>query len=272
MSADPMDDIELIVDTVNFPDGLPTPEEVLASDHEATPGFLINLPLQPAQWLEMALCSRAVYYPGSGTDDHAVKLFGSAHAAHCFIHCDLTVTAARVIEGLQAGARHRFAGYQIERQELLAEAESRQLVGGDLPEFIHDGRDRATANPVGGLGQLIPEVALVILRREQGLDDRHGPERLLFVHIHAEAVTAYWKLWGRHGNAPYAVLLQDHGDGGNWCKFGGLDSPLYQAARSKLPRWLMVAEGTDAWPGYNSVSAARPGGMHSAARRLWKID
>ena len=32
--------------------------------------------------------SRIVYYPGAGTDGHAVKLFNRAHAAHVFVYAD----------------------------------------------------------------------------------------------------------------------------------------------------------------------------------------
>ena len=32
--------------------------------------------------------SRVVFYPGAYVDGHAIKLFGSSHAAHCFVYCD----------------------------------------------------------------------------------------------------------------------------------------------------------------------------------------
>lgn len=43
------------------------------------------------------LGSRVVYYPGSGTDGHAITLFGGAHNAHCFVHCDFEAASCQKV-------------------------------------------------------------------------------------------------------------------------------------------------------------------------------
>ncbi len=40
--------------------------------------------------------SRVVYYPGSGTDGHPVKVFGSSHSAHSFVYVDYGMSQADV--------------------------------------------------------------------------------------------------------------------------------------------------------------------------------
>lgn len=74
--------------------------------------------------------------------------------------------------------------------------------------------------------------------------------------------------------APYAVLLQDHGFGGNYSNFGadGVMEKIAQATKV-LPEWLIVGPHTQAWQGYYQVNGVEPdlGGMHGDKRSLYRL-
>jgi hypothetical protein len=65
------------------------------------------------------------------------------------------------------------------------------------------------------------------------------------------------------------VVLQDHGFGGNWNRFGR-DGRLHQYARENLPRLLYVAPNTTPWPGYVPRSCLGNGeGIHESRRAIF---
>ncbi len=85
----------------------------------------------------------------------------------------------------------------------------------------------------------------------------------------------YWDIWAQNGKAPYAILIVDHGRGGNFtgCRFGGDESHMYGWAEKNnaWPDWLLVSEleSTEPWPGYHRVSTGDEGGMHHDQRFLY---
>jgi hypothetical protein len=68
-------------------------------------------------------------------------------------------------------------------------------------------------------------------------------------------------------------VLQDHGWGGNWDKFGrgGLLEKVAGQC-SAFPEWLLVADNTEAWDGYVRVPdvAGSPGGRNRDNRFLYR--
>ena len=71
--------------------------------------------------------------------------------------------------------------------------------------------------------------------------------------------------------APFLVVIQDHGFGGDYDKFrrGGI---LERIARQcgQLPQWLLVGENTEPWEDYEDCGAdAEVGGMQAMPRRLY---
>lgn len=209
--------------------------------------------------------SRVVFYPGSGTDGQPVQFFGSRHAAHCFVYADYGITRDHVIREL-GEAGHPFAGY--------VSAGHRELLANDLTPngWVPHIKPRAAAQ--GPTAPVRPYAFVEILERRPGFDDAHGPQRLAILFLCADGVAAYDALFCQvNATAPYAVVLQDHGFGGNWTRFGQ-GGALEELATNtgRLPQFLLVAANTDVWDGYSAIDGATlgGGGMHGYERQLWK--
>jgi len=110
-----------------------------------------------------------------------------------------------------------------------------------------------------------------VLERKAEVGDDHGPDRLAILVVGGDGIATYDALFCQAHSTPpaYAIVLQDHGFGGNWTHFGG-DSLLWQLAAARPPPWLLVADNTQAWPAYERVSSPDTGGMHGNARALFQ--
>jgi len=217
------------------------------------------------------LSSRVVFYPGCGTDGQPVKYFGSRHAAHCFVFADYGVGKDEISTELEVTG-HPFAGYSSLARMDIAKCD---LTPSGWVSHI-DARDaqHAPPAPISGVGR--PYALLEILERQAGFGDTHGPQRLAILFLCADGVMAHDALFCQTGStAPFAVVLQDHGWGGNWTRFGQGGS-LQQLASStrRLPAFLLVAQNTEAWDGYSVIegTVAGGGGIHRFERQLWRLD
>lgn len=212
--------------------------------------------------------SRVVFYPGSGRDGHAVKLFGSTHSAHCFLYADYGMGKAD-LEAELSGSDSGFRGYHSVMRRDLSEHDL--LPDGWIPHARPeraDGRTRdASARPSYGL--------LEILERDAELDDNHGASRLAILFLGADGIASYDALFcqDHSGLPPFAVVLQDHGFGGNYDRFGrgGVLEDIAQQCRA-LPHWLLVASDTGPWQEFEKVPdvMADCGGQHGMGRFLYR--
>jgi hypothetical protein len=215
---------------------------------------------------EQFFASRIVYYPGSGTDGQPVQLFGSTHSAHSFVYADYGLTKAAVEAALEH-PKHRFLGYHT-------------LASLDLTEFdlLPDGWIPHITYPaeVALFAGASPFIFLVVLERDPEFDDNHGPRRLAILFLGADGIATYDALFCQEGrkSTPFAVVLQDHGFGMNWNKFGGGGLLEHVAMLCNvIPRWLLVAENTQSWEGFERVPGVGEdrGGEHATLRFLYEL-
>jgi hypothetical protein len=243
--------------------------------------YLLGHPEELPEWLaqfnpgdpfprEQFFASRVVYYPGSGTDGHPVQLFGSTHCAHCFVYADYDVTQD-ALEKQLADPRLGFRGYHSLGRVQLSE---RDLVPNGW--IAHVQLDEVPPDPYRFAAVAArPFGFLEVLERDQGRDDNHGARRIAILFLGADGIATYDALFcqGNGVPPPFTVVLQDHGFGGNYNRFGqgGL---LERIARrcNVFPQWLLVAENTQAWGGYQRVPNVDGdhGGMHNAQRFLYE--
>jgi hypothetical protein len=213
--------------------------------------------------------SRVVYYPGSGTDGHPVKVFGSTHSAHCFVYADYGVTQATLQAALE-DPRHGFRGYhrlirlELREPDLVPRGWTPHVRAGELPP------ERFTVAAVAAA----PFGFLEVLELDHDLDDKHGARRLAVLFLGADGIASYDALFCQeHSESPpFAVLLKDHGFGGNYNGFGRGSLLERVATRSRvLPSWLLVAESAQAWQGFERVPEVDGdrGGMHATLRFLY---
>jgi len=83
--------------------------EYLKNDQKPTPSWLLEIKEGDKFSRDDFFSSRIVFYPGSYTDGHAVKVFGSTHTAHSFVYVDYWVTQEELETELE---QHAFLGYK----------------------------------------------------------------------------------------------------------------------------------------------------------------
>lgn len=242
-------------------------KEFLSREREVCPGWLSNFKSSSGFNPQDFFGSRVVFYPGAGSDGHAVKLFGSSHSAHCFVYADYSTGKASVLAELDSSAsgyRGRFAGYHgLARVELTQQQITpMQWIPHVSPANLEYPR-------------ITPYAFLEVLERDDDFGDDHGVHRLAILFLGADGFATYDALFcqGNGNRAPYAVMLQDHGFGGNYDSFGA-GGLLERLARNTgvFPDWLLVADNTGAWEGFEQVPDidCDHGGMHAHARCLYK--
>lgn len=214
--------------------------------------------------------SRIVYYPGSGTDGQPVQLFASTHSAHAFIYADYGVTEERIRSELH-DARRGFRGYSI--LAIVQVSEAQLTPAGWQPHLGPMDAQRAQVRALRFAGA-DPYAMVVVLQRNADLGDEHGPRRLAILFIGGDGVATYDALFCQaRGRPPFALVLQDHGFGGNYTRFGqrGLLQAVAQRA-DRYPEYLLCAHrNTEPWIGYAQIPdiADVVGGMWGNARGLF---
>lgn len=235
--------------------------EFLKKMAESCPPWLSNFTPDTRFDAKQFFASRVVFYPGSGHDGHAVKAFGSAHAAHCFVYVDYDLPQSSIEAALDHPLEH-FRGYRtIVRRSLT----QRDL----LPNNWHP--HASSAAPPSQRPQIVPYGFLEVLERETGFGPEHGAERLAILFLGADGHATYDALFCQANQVPpFAILMQDHGFGGNYSPFGR-GGIMEQIANNmdRKPDFLLVADNTNAWDGYQLISDVEGelGSQHS--RRLF---
>jgi hypothetical protein len=232
------------------------------------PGWLERFNPGAAFGREQFFASRVVYYPGSGTDRQPVKLFGSTHSAHCFVYADYGVDRPTVEAELEHPG-HRFRGYHTVARVNLTERDFSPR--GWTPHVgpAEVARERYPSALASAFG------FLEVLERDQERDDGHGARRLAILFLGADGIAAYDALFCQEDSvsAPFALVLQDHGFGGNYDRFGRCGLLERLATRCEvMPRWLLVGENTEPWAGFVRVPGVEGdrGGMHAHLRFLYE--
>jgi hypothetical protein len=188
-------------------------------------------------------------------------MFGSTHSAHCFLYADYSVPQTTLEAALQHST-HRFRRYhtlarlQLSKQDLVP--------NGWTPHVNPSDMNVAPYGFVAAASFGFFEV----LERDQEFDDTHGARRLALLILGADAIATYDALFCqvRPALEPFAIVLHDHGFGGNYDRFGG-GGLLDRIARrcGALPRWLLVAQHTKSWDGFVQITAPKgnPGAMQA---------
>ncbi len=227
--------------------GLPGPTAFL--DHLRRTGYAWIHDIGPGRPFPLAtfLQQRVLYYPGGGNDFDPLRLFYKRAGTRCFVYAD----------------------YMKEQE--IADVPDFQLraQGEIMPQDlgVHDW-EAFWPEPPESRSFAAPADASGLWRV---LDPHTGSNKpIVLLYLKTEAIHTYYVLWARHNAAPDAIVLQDHGFGGNWDKFGA-GGLLYQyATEHGLPRLLYVARNTYPWPGFEACSDFGEGeGQHGHRRAIF---
>jgi hypothetical protein len=256
-----------------------SPREYMACFAEEIPAWLREYVPNGKVELDEFLASRLVYYPGSGHDGHPLIVFGASHSAHSFIYVDYGVHRDAVINSLRGRGRNTGYASGVRGYELIGVhdlAAQDLLPRGYVPcESLRSLslRERAGAHLFVSTD---PYATLCVLSRMRGLCAQHGPERLAILFLGADGFISYDAIFCQPGRpAPFAALIQDHGFGGNWDRFGRgglLERIAIQS--DAFPAWVLCEAGDTIWTGYDPVLLSAPsrGGMHGTERYLWRLS
>lgn len=219
----------------------------------------------PEQTLRQFMRCRTVYYPGSGFDGDPVAAFNASHAAHCFVYVDYLTERVALLDELRCRG---FRGYSSIMTIDLQEADF------GIGAWISHARNpiRYPFPPVRPYG------FLEIFERETTRGEDYGSKRFAVLFLAADGHAAYDALFCQKDipPPPFCVVLQDHGFGGNYDRWGagGIMADIAMTQR-RLPDFLLVAENTEPWHGYqqsvdpsgNRVASENQGGR---MRTLWR--
>lgn len=240
---------------------MPTPLEILQHESEPVPVWLTAYQAEAPFPREAFFASRILYYPGSATDGHPLAVFGKLHAAHCFVYADNGFSKDELLRQLtDANAPEHPRGYRLLSAVHVTERElTPHGWRPSIPIPRPDNPRLAAIRPPEG-----PFAVFAVLERDDAHGDDHGPRRLALLHVGGDGYATFDAFFCQQGSRlPYAVLLQDHGYGGDWNRsidreegFGG-EGLLWRLAQHKggvLPKWLLVADNTKPWPHYTPAS------------------
>jgi hypothetical protein len=233
--------------------------------HPTIPAWLASIPAG-AQSVDVDdfFASRVVFYPGSGNDGHPLRVFASTHEACCFLYVDYIIGRDTLLRTLHGEGRGYGAGPLGYHLHACIDVDVDDIVPADFETRL----PCAAHGFAGG-----PFAFLAVLARDDDRDDDHGPARIAMLFVGLDAYDVYEAVYVDKNRAPWAIVLQDHGMGGNHDRFGRGGRLERLATNAARPEVLVVASNTVAWDGYVAVGDCGRGGMHLHHRtRFHRMD
>lgn len=214
------------------------------------------------------MSSRIGYYPGSGYDGMLMEIGNKSQAIHSFLYVDYCLAKIDLIEHL--AQPNSISGYhsigRIEWQE--------KDIAPNAPHVMYLKR-RPCSNLMAFCREQ-PYCFTEILERDSDKDDHWGAKRFAVTFLCEDGIATYLQLFcGEYKKAPWLVLLQDHGFGGNYDKFGfgrgGILDEIITNSKVK-PEYVLCGDNTHIWDGYARIEGVPSivGGMNHNSRTLHK--
>ena len=250
---------------MDIPADLPDPLVALHPYREPEPRWLGLVNRFSRATLKQFLRGRIAFYPNAGSDGALFPLFAKSHSVHCFVHAGLHHSAAEILSILQEDGETRLRGYDPVFHKIIPSDwwppfDEPPRHGDYLFQLSDEDRERLRFGAAG-------TSLFVVLRRRHEFSDDHGPEYLCFLHVLADACLLYWNFWGRHEQAPFAMLLQRDMV---W-RQDDIKALYNMAKKAGFPEFLLVAAGERCWPGYQVISGlSESSGMNGRKRHLYR--
>ena len=217
------------------------------------------------------MAGRVAYYPGSGYDGTLIKVGNRSRAVHSYLYVDYGIGKEDLIKHL-AEPNSIYGYHSIGRIEWN---ENDILPNGQYPLNVHKNPRTPYNGPLKPDEK--PYCFTEILERNPDKDEDFGAKRFAVTFLFKDGIDTYFQLFCmEYKKAPWIFLLQDHGLGGNYDKFGkgGSKEGLLDAIIRKnglRPQFVICADNTRIWDGYKEITELPPinDGKHNP-RRLYK--
>ena len=238
--AHPMDHLEMV-----------SVQEYLKEYREEMPQWLAEYKSGDQVSFSEFMNCRLGYYPGSGFDGNLVKVGNQSHAIHCFLHADYGIARETLDQHLESGGC--FAGYHS-----IGRVDWSDTVSIDSSHK--------------SLIQEEPYCFMEIFERDLDKDDSWGAKRFAVTFLFADGIQTYKQLFvNQYKKAPWLFLLQDHGFGGNYDKFGKGGALDRIISKGEKPEFVICGVNTAVWAGYFRIERVHPtcNTLGISSRRLY---
>lgn len=201
------------------------------------------------------MSSRVAYYPGSGFDGTLLKEGNVSHSVHSFLYVDYGISRKELENHL--AQTDSILGYHPIGKIEWTEADL--LPNGQYP--INNKKKPMFFEPnTFVVPNERPYCFSLIMERDEGRDDSRGAEHFVITFLFADGIATYYQLFVReYSKAPWIFLLQDHGFGCNYDRFGRggiLDSII--AESGICPTFVLCGDNTRIWKGYSKAAGVLP--------------
>ena len=246
--------------------------DYLKNWREEMPSWLANY--HPGDHVEFSdfMGGRVGYYPGSYFDGCLIKTANRAHCVHAFLYVDYGVTREEVEQELCK--ENALLGYHsIGRVEWPFEDIMPNGYFHIPSEYAPMIENRLMLVEEG----VNPFCIMEVYERNDDKDGTWGAQRLALTYLFADGITAYYELFvNQYEKEPWLFLLQDHGLGGNYNKFGkgGILDKIIQRYDIFPDFVIRDIRSTSMWEGYQPIGGVSAvfDGMHWNARILYQSD
>lgn len=245
----------------------------LSKFREEIPTWLKNYRQGDKITFKDIMSSRVAYYPGSGHDGTLMKVGNMSHSVHSFLYVDYGLSKSgledHIAQENSIRGYHPIAEIEWQEKDLMPNGQHQypayitaQLRHKD-PYWFVDKNEK-------------PYCFSVIMERDEDRDDTWGAERFVVTFLFADGIATYYQLFVKeYSMAPWLFLLQDHGFGGNYDRYGagGILDQIIRESRC-YPTFVIFGNDGDSkmWKGYEQVADVTPlyRGMHR--RDLYKLS
>lgn len=234
----------------------------LKQDIEEMPNWLRDYKLGDKINLREVLSNRVLFYPGAGTDGQPIKAFNTTHTLHTYLYSDYWMSldgARRIYENDKVKGYVPYDIIMFPIEELMPATISADLCvdhkwNKEYPDKF---------------------CTMCIYERISEYDDNHGAERFALIYTNEDAYRVFNITFHPRNRipAPYAIVLQEHGFGGNYDKWGR-DGLLEKIAikYSIYPKYYIIGmNNTTPWSySYPCHDGRMIGGCARWPRELFK--
>ena len=263
---------------ITFPTVLNNPETVndsvvsyLSQFQETVPNWLFKCERGGNVTFSDVMSGRVGYYAGSGFDGSLMKVGSKSKSIHSFIYVDYGIPKEKLIKHLEE--KGSILGYHSIRR--IEWDEKDLMPNGTYPLELHR-KPLYNSNPNWFVDpKETPYCFTEIMQRDHDKNDDWGTEMFAITFLFADGISTYYELFCKeYKKAPWLMLLQDHGFGGNYDRFGkgGMLDEIIMTS-GKRPDYVLCAEdGTTIWDGYEKIDNLPPvlDGMHKSSRSLYR--